>query len=192
MGRYTTRILSDVEVKKIITTIRDGYISKDGTPHRANPQIATILLLQANLGCRINDIVHMAVENIVFDGEAWRLNLIEQKTSKKRPFIVPTPVKAIIDDYCRINCIHTGRLFTIEAPAVWKAMRQVSEYLGLCEVSCHSFRKAAALRTYLLSDKDIALTSQFLNHSSPSTSLRYLKRTSKQMDDILSQSTCLV
>lgn len=192
MGSFTTRILSNSEIKEIITTIRDGYIEIDGTPHRPNPQIATILLLQANLGCRINDIVHMTVENIEYDGEAWRLNLTEQKTGKARPFIVPTPVKAIIDNYCEMNGITSGRLFSISAQAVWKAMRQVTGFLGLNNVSCHSFRKSAALRTYLLSGKDIALTSQFLNHSSPSVSLRYIKRSSKQMDDILSQSTCMV
>lgn len=192
MGSYTTRICSDAETKEIITTIRDGYEGWDGVPHKPNPQIATILLLQANLGCRINDIVHMKVENIEYDGEAWRLNLIEQKTGKARPFIVPTPIKSKIDEYCEMNHITSGRLFTISAQAVWKAMRQVTDFLGLNNVSCHSFRKNAALRTYLSSGKDIALTAQFLNHSSPTTSLRYIKRSSKQMDDIISQAVCMV
>lgn len=191
MGSFTTRILSNSEIKEIITTIRDGYIEIDGTPHRPNPQIATILLLQANLGCRINDIVHMTVENIEYDGEAWRLNLIEQKTGKPRRFIVPTPVKGLIDSYCKANGITSGRLFDISAQAVWKAMRIVTAHLKMENVSCHSFRKAAGLRVYLDSGKDIALTTQYYNHASTATTMKYLKRSSKQMDDILSKSTCL-
>lgn len=192
MGRYCTKIISDKDAKKIITTIRDGYEDIDGIYHNPNPQIAMILFLQANLGCRINDIVNMTVENIVYDGDAWRLNLIEQKTGKARPFIVPTPIKAKIDEYCKIHDIHSGRLFTIKAPAVWKAMRLVTAYLGMENVSCHSFRKASGLRVYLRSGKDIALTTQFYNHSSTATTMHYLRRSTKQMDDILSKSTCLI
>lgn len=192
MGSYTTRIVSNSEIKDIITNIRDGYEDWEGVPHKPNPQVATILLLQANLGCRINDIVHMTVENIEYDGEAWRLNLIEQKTGKARPFIVPTPVKAIIDNYCEMNDITSGRLFNISAQAVWKAMRQVTAFLGLNNVGTHSFRKASGLRVYLNSGKDIALTTQYYQHNSTATTMKYLKRSSKQMDDIISKSTCLV
>lgn len=191
MGRYTTSIIDANEFKSLVTTIRDGY--NDGkVKHRPNRQVATILILQANLGCRIGDIVSLKIDNIVYDGEAWRLNLIEQKTGKTRPFIVPTPVKELIDNYCTENNITTGRLFDIEEPAVWKAVRQATKYLNLENVSCHSLRKMASLRIYLASDKDIALTSQFLNHSSPSVTMRYLKRSSKQMDDILSKNVDII
>lgn len=191
MGKYTTSIIDADTLKDIIMSVRNGYTDKEGVKHRPNPQVATILLLQANLGCRINDIIHMTKENVEYDGEAWRLNLTEQKTGKKRYFIVPTPVKAIIDNYCENNHIESGRLFDISDQAVWKVMRQITAHLGIDNVSCHSFRKNAALRTYLDSGKDIAIVSQFLNHSNTATSLRYLKRTNKQMDDILSKSTCI-
>lgn len=186
MGAYTTRLISEQEIKDIILTIRNGY-----SVHRPNIQIATILLLQANLGCRINDIVHLSMENIVYDGDAWKLNLIEQKTGKERPFIIPKPVKKVIDKYAKENNITEGRLFHVSAQAVWKALRNVCEYLELEEISCHSFRKAAALRTYINSGKDIALVTQFLNHSSPTVSMRYIKRSTKQLDDVLTRSTCL-
>lgn len=192
MGRYTCKLIDEATLKDIILTIREGYTDHEGIKHRANPQMATILLLQANLGCRIGDIVNLKVENIVFDGEAWRLNLIEEKTGKLRPYIVPSPVKQIIDNYCKLNRIESGRLFTVTEQAVWKQMRYITKYLGLEETSCHSLRKNAALRVYLNSGKDIALTSQFLNHSSPSTSLRYLKRSNKQMDDIISQTSITI
>ena len=149
------------------------------------------MLLQANLGCRIGDIVHIAMENIVYDGEAWRLDMIEQKTGKARRYIIPTPVKAQIDTWTRQRGIKSGRLFDIEEPAVWKQLRAVTAFLGLENVSAHSFRKAAGFRTYKNSGYDIALTSQFYNHSNTATTLGYLKRSSKQMDELLSGSVVI-
>lgn len=192
MGEYVTRILSNDEIKEIVVNIRDGYVGKDGTPHRPNPQIATILLLQANLGCRICDIVNLSLENIDFDGDAWRLNLIEQKTGKPRPFIIPAPVKELIDNYCEIHNITSGRLFTVKEAAVWKQLRNVRDYLGLENVGTHSFRKSAGFRVYMDSGMDIALTTQFYNHSSPNVTMRYLNRSSKQMDEAISKSVCLL
>jgi integrase len=191
MGSYTTKIIDENTFKEIVTNIRDGYTDHHGTPHKPNRQIAFILVLQANLGCRINDIINLTVNSFEYDGEAWRLSIKEQKTGKARPFIVPTPVKDLIDRYVEVNHIQ-DQLFTIKAPAVWKAMRNITEYLNIENVSCHSMRKMASYRVYKQSNKDIALVSQFLNHSNTSTTLRYLKRSSKQMDDVLSQSTCLI
>ena len=191
MGRYTTVLIDNEQISDIIKTLRSGY-EYNGVKHRSNYQVATILLLQANLGCRIGDIVHLKVEDIIYDGEAWRLDMTEQKTGKARRYVIPTPVKAVIDDWCRMKCIKAGRLFSIEEPAVWKQMRAVTGYLEMKNTSCHSFRKNAAMRVYKDSGKDIALTCQFLNHSSPAVTMAYLKRSSKQMDDILSKSVVMV
>lgn len=188
MGAYRTEILDDEQVVKLINTISMGYIH-DGIYHRPNKQVATILLLQANLGCRINDIVHLTVENFVFDGYTWKLDLIEQKTGKARNFIVPENVKIIVDNWCDEKDILHGRLFKITAQAVWKALRPCVDYLGYKNCSCHSIRKNAGLRLYISSGKDIALVTQFYQHSSPSISYNYIKRTAKQMDEALNKAT---
>lgn len=187
MGEYVTKQATNKEVKNVINCIRYGYKHK-GIQHEPNEQIATILLLQANLGCRINDIVHLQAENIVFDGEAWKLDLIEQKTGKRRNFIVTDYTKGIIDAWKKRYRITSGRLFDISAQAVWKQMRAVTEYLGYKDFSCHSIRKNAGLRCYMASGKDIALVSQFYQHSSPTITAQYLKRSSKQMDEALSKA----
>ena len=191
MGRYVTEMIDIEQTAAVLKALRSGY-EHNGVKHRPNYQIATILLLQANLGCRIGDIVHLTVENIVFDGETWRLDMEEEKTGKVRRFVIPSPVKDMIDEWCKMKKITFGRLFYIEEPAVWKQLRAVTAFLGIKNVSAHSFRKAAAYRVYLDSGKDIALTSQYLNHSSTSTTLLYLRRTSKQMDELLSRSVVLV
>ena len=184
-------MIDNNQITDIIKALRSGY-THNGIKHRSNYQVATIMLLQANLGCRIGDIVNLTMEDMTFDGDAWRLDMEEEKTGKKRRFVIPTPVKEIIDGWTRMKCIKSGRLFTIGEEAVWKQLRYVTAYLGIENVSAHSFRKAAAYRVYKDSGEDIALTSQFLNHSSPATTLIYLRRTSKQMDNLLSKSVMVV
>lgn len=192
MGKYVTRPCTEDEIKKLVKLISVGYVDNDGTPHKPNKQVATILTLQANLGCRIGDICNLTTDNFIYDGEAWKLDLTEQKTGKKRYFIVPTPVKNYIDKWLKEQRIISGRLFSIGEYAVWKQLRPATAVLGMDDVSSHSLRKSAALRTYYASGKDIALTSQFLNHADTKTSLLYLKRSSKQMDEVLSNSTVLM
>ena len=123
MGRMTTRSLTDEEYKDIIETIRNGYIDK-GIEHRPNEQIATILVLEANLGCRIGDIIKLRTDSIVKDGAFYKLNITEEKTGKKRTFIVPEPVRKYIEKYAK-QYNRDGELFTITCQAVWKAIRQV-------------------------------------------------------------------
>ena len=192
MGSYTTRIAENSEIKDIIESIVSGYTDNKGIRHKPNKQVATILTLQANLGCRIGDICSLKVENFVYDGNTWHLDMKEQKTGKSRVFIVPKPVKAFIDKWIKEKGIESGNLFSINEYAVWKQLRGACDYLGLNEVSCHSFRKAAGLRVYLDSGKDIALTTQYYNHSSPSITMKYLQRSSKQMDEALTKSVLMV
>ena len=191
MGSYTTRPVDRDELQDIIESVASGYTDNNGITHKPNRQVAVILTLQANLGCRIGDICALTVENIVWDGTAWRLNMHEQKTGKARNYIVQTEVKAFIDKWIAERGISTGNLFSINEYAVWKQLRGVCNYLGLENVSAHSLRKAAALRIYEASGKDIALTSSFLNHADTKTTLIYLRRSSKQMDDLLASSIVL-
>ena len=148
MGRYTTRQIDNSQYRDLIETIREGYTDNNGIKHRPNMQLATILILEANLGCRIGDIMNLTTDSIIDDGGIYKLNIIEQKTKKKRCFIVPKPVKVFIDNYILEANLYRGSLFDIKAPAVWKQLRAVTGYLGLDDVSSHSFRKMAASNLY--------------------------------------------
>lgn len=187
MGAYTTATIQDQEYKKLISTIRNGYIDREGVKHRPNIQIATILVLEANLGCRIGDIIALETDSIIWDGGVWKLNIREEKTGKHRSFIVPQEVKDFIDNYAISREIVHGKLFTISAQAVWKCLRAVTEYLKLEKISTHSLRKKCAVSLYERSGFDIELVSSFLNHSSIAVTRTYLKRSSKQMEEAISQ-----
>ena len=185
MGSYVTSTISNEDYHKLIQAVRDGYIDSHGIQRKPNPQIATILVLEGNLGCRINDIISMTTDSIIKDGEIWKLNVIEQKTKKERYFIVPKPIKDFIDNYIELMGIEAGRLFTVSAAAVWKCLRQVTDYLGLENVSSHSLRKMCANALYDATDHDIEAVCSFLNHSSVTITRRYIKRSDKQMEEAI-------
>lgn len=185
MGKYTTKALDAKEYKNLIDTIRKGY-THNGSHHKPNNQVADILVLEANLGCRLGDIVSLNKDSFVCEAGIWKINIEEEKTGKRRVFIVPKETKAFID---RIEGVYSEgkNLFTISKQAVWKALRNVTAYLGLDNVSSHSLRKFAAMNVYTASDYDIELTCAFLQHTSTSTTRTYIRRSSKQMEDTISK-----
>lgn len=187
MSQYACRSLTDQEYKDIIKYIRDGYCE-----HRPNPQIATILVLEANLGCRIGDILNLKTDSFFNDGGIWKLDIVEQKTGKSRNFIVPKPVKAFIDKWIETQAITTGKLFTVSGQAVWKALRQVTDFLELKDVSSHSFRKYIARKIYNDTGHDIEAVRRFLQHSDTKITQEYLGLTDAQLESAINNSVNII
>ena len=187
MGQYTTRQIDNTEMCEIIGYIRDGYLD-----HRPNPQIAVILTLEANLGCRIGDICSLTAESFINDGGVWKICIDEQKTHQRRCFIVPDQIKDYINCWMDRKGITTGALFTIKPPAVWKALRQVTDFLDMENVSSHSFRKSAANRLYEQTGHDIEAVREYLNHSSTRITQAYIRRSDAQLESAISNSVVLV
>mgnify|MGYP000769502621 FL=1 len=79
-----TVALTKEQYQTIIQTMKQGF-----TGCRPNERIATVLTLEANLGLRISDIIHLRLADIVKDGDRYRLSIVEQKTKKARNFTVP-------------------------------------------------------------------------------------------------------
>ena len=183
MGRFTCRACSDTEFKDIIRLIRSGYIDNEGIPHKPNNQVADILVLEANLGCRIGDIVALRKDSFVCDNGIWKINIVEEKTDKKRTFIVPKPVKEFID---KINYGEDGNLFSIKKHAVWKQLRAVTATLGLSEVSSHSMRKLCANKLYESTGHDIEAVCAFLQHASTNTTRKYIRRSDVKLEQAIS------
>ena len=87
MANKKSLALTKEQYEKLIEAMRSG-----GRNFRANDRIATALVLEANLGLRIGDILKLRLQDIVLDGTRYRLNIIEEKTQKKRTFTVPQPI----------------------------------------------------------------------------------------------------
>ena len=94
MGNKTTVALTQQQYEDIIQTMKKG-----GLGFRSNDRIATALVIEANLGLRIEDILRLRLRDIISDGERYRLDLTEQKTKKKRVFTVPFPIYQYIRLY---------------------------------------------------------------------------------------------
>lgn len=184
---FKTRALDTKEYKLIIETIQRGF-THGGVEYQPNNRIATILVLEANLGLRIGDILSLRLNDIIKDGERYRLNIKEQKTHKQRNFTIPFELYQYIKIYALENSIKpSARLFQIGERVVQKHLKNVCDYLGLNNVSTHSFRKYFATQIYINNNYDVALVKELLQHSSISTTQRYLTMSSARVEEALNK-----
>ena len=165
-----TVALSREQFNEIIDTLRTGF-----SGCRPNNRIATALVLEANLGLRISDIIHLKLNDIVKDGDRYRLDITEQKTGKRRTFTVPIEIYSYIQQYCIDNDIKSNEvIFNVSERAVQKQLKIVCDYLGFENISTHSFRKFYATNIYVNNNYNVALVQQLLQHSSPVITQRYI------------------
>lgn len=165
-----TNALTTEQYMEIITTMKEGFCGC-----RPNERIATALVLEANLGLRISDILRLHLADIVRDGDRYRLDIVEQKTGKHRAFTVPLVIQQYIENYCLRNGIKpTDLIFPITERAVQKQIKLVCDYLGYDGISTHSFRKWYATEIYKNNGYDITLVQRLLQHSSAAVTQRYI------------------
>ena len=193
----TTRAISKEEFILIIKTLRYGfkYFDKEGKEKlfKSNNRIATILLLEANLGLRIGDLLRLRLNNIIQDGERYRLDMVEQKTGKRRIFTVPTEIYNYIRLYCYENNISpTAEIFPIGERAVQKQLKIVADYLNLTNISTHSFRKYFATQVYINNNYDIMLVKELLQHSSVRTTQRYITMNRETIEKALREHVYII
>ena len=170
MNKKTIAITAE-QYKTIIATMKQGF-----SGCRPNERIATALILEANLGLRISDIVKLRLADIVQDGDRYRLSIVEQKTKKARTFTVPLALYQFIRCYCLDhNITPEARIFPITERAVQKRLQSVCSYLGYSkDISTHSFRKFYATEIYNDNGYNIVLVQQLLQHSSAAVTQRYI------------------
>ena len=183
MANYKTKAVSEEQYNEILKTIDTGFLTS-----RPNPQISTILRLEANLGLRISDILNLTLNDFVYDNGRFRLDITEQKTGKKREFTVPLQIYEYLRQYNKNNGTKDHELiFYITERAVQKHLKKVCDYLGYEGISTHSFRKFFATSIYKDNDYDIVLVQKLLQHSSPETTQRYIGISQKQIESALNK-----
>ena len=192
MGRYVTRMITHDEYKSIVATLRNGfYLNR--ISHKPNDMIATALVVESNLGIRIGDVLSLTLSGIIKDGDRYRLDITEDKTSKKRTFTVPPSTYDYIRRYCQKNKLGDEELiFDTTERNVNKLLSACTEYLNLKNVSTHSFRKMSAYNIYELTGYDIVATQEFLQHASPTTTQIYLKIGSNRLEKALNENINLL
>ena len=183
-----TKALTTEQYKEIIQTMKEGFCGC-----RPNERIAIALVLEGNLGLRISDIVKLRPCDIVRDGDRLRLEIVEQKTSKRRIFTVPLIIAQYIENYCLRNGIRSDeRIFPITERAIQKQLAIVCDYLGFEGISTHSFRKWYATEIYNNNGYDIALVQRLLQHSSAAVTQRYIGIESQRIERAIERHANLI
>lgn len=186
MNKRTIALTGD-QYTEIITTMKRGF-----TGCRPNERIATALMLEANLGLRISDILRLRLSDIVRDGERYQLDIVEQKTGKARTFTVPLTLYQFIRCYCLDHSIEAeAPIFPISERAVQKRLKLVSDYLGIKDVSTHSFRKFYATQIYTQNGYNIVLVQKLLQHSSAATTQRYIDLQPRELEQAIERHLML-
>lgn len=181
-----TVALTQEQYKEIIDTIRNGFICSDGHVVKPNNRIAVALVLEANLGLRISDILQLRLSAIIRDGDRYRLDIVEQKTKKKREFTVPMEIYIYIQNYALENNINpAAKLFDMTERTVQNHLQLVCDYLGCVNISTHSFRKFFAVSIYINNNYNIELVRALLQHSSVAITQRYIGLQSKEIETAL-------
>lgn len=179
--------LTREQYERAIELLRNGFIL-DGHIVKPNNRIATIEVLQATLGLRICDILSLRMTSFVKDGNRYRLDVIEKKTSKDRPFTVPMEVYSFIQGYALENNIpNTAKLFDISERQVERHLNKVftKMELPLRQYGTHSFRKFFGVEVYNNNGKDIRLVQFLYQHSSPTVTQVYLSIFDESVENAL-------
>lgn len=188
MANKKTIALSKEQYKDIIDTMKQGF-----TGCRPNNRIATALVLEANLGVRISDIIKLRLSDIVKDGDRFRLDIVEQKTNKKRTFTVPLELYSYIQQYCIDNDIKSNDIiFDLSERAIQKQLKIVCDWLGYEGISTHSFRKFFATNIYINNNYNVVLVQQLLQHSSPVITQKYIGIGSKEIEQAIQNNLNLM
>ena len=186
-NRRAARPLEYDEYMTIITLCQKGFTYKDeyGVKHifRPNKQLAMAFILQANLGLRISDVLKLKPSTFKND----KLEVIEKKTGKLQYRTINRNLKELIYEYALENNIKSNDyLIQVKVRAIQKQLSIIANYLNLTNISSHSFRKLFGVTVYNKTNGNIELLKELFNHSSISTTQRYIKVSQKQIDEISS------
>lgn len=187
-----TKALEKEQYELIISSIRKGFMH-NGSEFKPNNRLASALVVQANLGVRISDILKLTLSDIVYESGRYRLDIVEQKTGKVRDFPIPDGLYSFLKNYASENHINQrARLFPVCERALQKQLAIVAEYLGIDGLSTHSFRKFYGTEIYYANDCDIELVRRLYQHSSIAVTQRYIGVTSKRLEEAINNHLCLV
>ena len=176
-----TLTLTVEQYHDIIGTMQTGF-----SGCRPNKDMAMALIVEANMGLRISDILNLKLSDIVRDGDRYRLNIREQKTKKECFFTVLTEAYHHLKIYCLENDIKPDeQIFKFTVRGVQNKLKIVCDYLGYEGISTHSFRKFFATQIYVNNDYNVVLVQQLLQHSTPAVTQKYIGTQPQQIETAL-------
>ena len=177
-----TACITNEQFNRIITILYNGEAKI-----KPNKEMALALTITGNSGLRIGDCLQLSLGSFIREGNDYRYNIIEEKTGKHRTTLIPNEIYELIKAYAIEKGRTDNHIFKYSIRSIQYKLKEICKYLGedYEDVSTHSFRKHAGMTIYRLSGNDIELTRKFLNHSSVSTTQRYLGVDEDDINDLL-------
>ena len=164
MAGKTTTACTHEQYETIIITLYEGI----GDCIQPNPRIATILVIEANVGLRIGDTLSLRRSSFIKTPSGHAFNIIEHKTGKVRRFKVQEQVYNFLLEYADSEGIEGDDLiFPIGVRAVQKHLKKVGTEI------------------YYKNGKDIELVRRLYQHSSAAVTARYLGVTDEKIEQAL-------
>ena len=68
MANIKTRAVTRSELMQITDALKNGFIMPDGTRVRSNDRISSALILMANLGVRVGDLLKLRLCDVIQEG----------------------------------------------------------------------------------------------------------------------------
>lgn len=151
-----------------------------------NERDYVLWIIGTNTGFRIGDLLNLKKEDV----KGNFIEIIEQKTGKKRTVKINKKVKAALKDYLKrlkSNYLFPSRVGGgnrhISVRRAQQIIKKVAELVGIEKNICtHSLRKTYAFNLYKVTGS-LALVMEALNHSKESITIRYLCLSELMIDE---------
>jgi len=175
-------VCTRAQYREIVETINNGY----GLT-LPNPVVATAIVVEANTGLRMGDVLSLRRSSFVETANGHRFDVVEHKTGKKRTFLVQKPLYDYLMAYADRYVADDNLFFPIEIRTVQKHIRSACDYLGeeYADITSHSFRKMFASQIYYANGCDVELVRRLLQHSSSAVTMRYIGVSDRRIEDAL-------
>lgn len=153
---------------------------------------------QLNTGLRISDVVDVRVSDVFTERGNFRdyFVLKEQKTGKEKKIKLNSELRKTLKYYVTENhleysdCLFKSRKHTkrehISVTQAYRVLKSAAEAVGIENFGTHSLRKTWGYWTYKASRYNIGLIMNVFNHSSQSTTLRYIGIDQDAKDELYS------
>ena len=186
-----TRPITVEEYKAILKKMCSNFsytVEKNGEVKEKNFEasfkVAYALLLQANLGLRIGDILKLKLNDFVPNGKGeFKITVKEQKTNKVKDVVINSDLYRDIKLYTLENNIKPDEpIVKMSVRNVQIQLKIVCDTLGFNNVSTHSFRKFYAMRMFEDNNYNFEVVRDLLNHSNIAVTQKYLGVTSEEIE----------
>lgn len=177
--------------KKKIDTIKKVLLA-------SNVRDYCLFTLGINSGLRISDLLNLKISDVVDELRKVRerITLREKKTNKTKDFPLGDVARKAIVDYLKTRTSYeldeplflsqkkNAGMAALQRDQAYKIINNAARSIGITErIGTHTLRKTFGYHAYK-SGVSIEVIQKLFNHSTPSTTLRYIGITQDDLDGV--------